>query len=119
MFVCICFFEPPSGMSHVLLLICIAQDIPKEVLKEEIAAGSCTELSKLVLGLKTHLVQLQGYIECMVKQWSPPSLRKTSEKKKRWERRIAGLFWFRNLTPGQVGVSSIRAEQNRKLYRAI
>lgn len=52
MFVCICFFEPPSGMSHVLLVICIAQDILKEVQKDEIAAGSCTELSKLVLGLQ-------------------------------------------------------------------
>lgn len=47
----ICFFEPHSGVSHVLLVICKAQHFLKEKQKEEIAAGSCTELPKPILEL--------------------------------------------------------------------
>lgn len=46
-----------------------------------------------------------------------PSFSQKNRGGGKWERRLGRVFWFRNLTSGQVGVPSMRAEQNRKLCK--
>jgi len=69
-------------MCDVLFVVYIPQCFFKQMQKEkEVVMGSCTELSKLILGLNHIWVNSSDALNALAKQEYPPSLSKTRGKR--------------------------------------